>query len=119
MAEYLLLLRGGDGPRRAGEEVSPAEMQAYLTPYRTWLDDLARDGALLSARRLDWEGSHVLRGSDAGGATVIDGPYTESKDVVGGFYLIRAADEDAAVAIARRCPHLANGGSVEVRPAAE
>ena len=44
MAEYLLLLRGGDGPRRAGEEVSPAEMEAYLTPYRDWLAELSRDG---------------------------------------------------------------------------
>lgn len=116
MAEYLLLLRGGDGPRRAGEEVSPAEMEAYLTPYRDWLAELTRDGSLLSARRLDADGSKTLRGA-GGDVAVIDGPYTESKDIVGGYYLIGAGSRAEALAIARRCPHLANGGSVEFRPA--
>ena len=116
MAEYPLLLRGGDGPRRAGEEVSPAELQAYLAPYRDWLAELTRDGALRSARRLDADGSKTLR-RDAGEVAVLDGPYTESKDIVGGFYLIAVATEAEAVEIARRCPHLANGGTVELRPA--
>jgi len=52
-----------------------------------------------------------------GEVAVIDGPYTESKDIVGGYYLIQAATGAEALAIAQRCPHLANGGSVELRPA--
>jgi len=114
MAEYLLLLRGGPG--QAGEEVSPAELQAYLEPYRAWLHELTMEGTLLSARRLDADGSKTVRW-EGGGVTVMDGPYTESKDIVGGYYMLGVDTEAEALAIARRCPHLANGGSVELRPA--
>ena len=63
----------------------------------------------------------LLRGGDrlgdGGEVAVIDGPYTESKDIVGGYYLLGVATAAEAVEIARRCPHLANGGTVELRPA--
>ena len=72
---------------------------------------------MLHAWRLLDEGSTVLR-ADGAAVAALDGPYTESKDVVGGYYLIEAAADADAVAIARRCPHLANGGSVEIRRAA-
>jgi len=114
MAEYMLLLRGGDEPAWAGAEVSPAEMQAYIAPYRAWLDDLTRTGQLLHANRLLSAGAKVLRAA-GGDVAVLDGPYTESKDIVGGYYLVRAAGDADALAIARACPHLANGGAVELR----
>jgi hypothetical protein len=93
-------------------------MQAYLAPYRTWLDDLSRAGKLLHAKRLLDAGAKVLH-TNAGAVAVLDGPYTESKDIVGGYYLVRAENEDEAVAIARQCPHLTHGGSVELRCVAD
>lgn len=93
-------------------------MQAYIAPYRAWLDDLSQAGKLLHARRLLGAGAKVLR-PDGVAVAVLDGPYTESKDIIGGYYLVDAADEEDAVAIARRCPHLANGGAVELRLAAD
>lgn len=118
MTDYMLLLRGGQGPGQDGAEVSPAEMQAYLAPYQQWLADLSRNGQLVHARCLLGDGSKVLRGGD-GGTAVIDGPYTESKDIVGGYHMVRAASPAEAVEIARKCPHLANRGIVELRPAAD
>ncbi len=57
-------------------------------------------------------GWHVRRGSQ--GITTTDGPYAEAKDVIGGFYVIEAADAAAAQAIAAECPHVENGW-IEVR----
>ncbi len=54
----------------------------------------------------------VHNGDDGSTATVTDGPFVETKEALGGFYLIEAADLDAAVALAKQCP----SGHVEVRP---
>jgi hypothetical protein len=114
MTEYMLLLRGGAGLGQNGDEVSPAEMQAYIAPYRAWLDDLTRAGKLVHANQLLSDGAKLLR-ADGGRVLVVDGPYTESKDIVGGYYLVRAESDEEALFIARQCPHLANGGAVELR----
>ena len=50
-----------------------------------------------------------------GQVRVTDGPYAEVKEVVGGYFLIRASSYDVAVEIARTCPHLRYGGRIEVR----
>jgi hypothetical protein len=114
----MLLLRGGASPSSTTDEISPAELQAYLAPYLRWLAELEQSGSLLHARRLAATGSVVLRPrGDA--VVVLDGPYTESKDIVGGYYLIAAATHQEAEAIARRCPHLDNGGAVELRRVAD
>nr|MDQ3623431.1 YciI family protein [Verrucomicrobiota bacterium] len=49
---------------------------------------------------------------------VVDGPFAESKEAIGGYFLLTVADEDEAVAVARQCPLLEHGGVVEVRPVA-
>jgi hypothetical protein len=56
----------------------------------------------------------ILRG--AGGETIIDGPYPEATEIVGGYVLITAADLNEAVAVARQCPGLDYRMAVEVRP---
>ncbi|MEO8353949.1 MAG: YciI family protein, partial [Chthoniobacteraceae bacterium] len=52
------------------------------------------------------------------GKMVADGPFVESKEAVGGYFLIRAGSFDEAVALARECPILEYGAAVEVRPIA-
>ena len=54
----------------------------------------------------------VVRGQNA----VVDGPYTEAKDLVGGYTIVEAKDIDQAAELSLGCPILAGGGSVEVRP---
>ncbi|MEM9292806.1 MAG: YciI family protein [Acidobacteriota bacterium] len=111
MEQFLLLAL--DDPHHA-EELSPQEMQAIIAKYQAWVDGLAEAGQLVSSQKLaDGEG-RVLRTVN-GGLEVVDGPYTETKEVVGGYFLIRAESYDAAVAIARSCPHVEGGMTMEVR----
>ncbi len=52
------------------------------------------------------------------GRTVVDGPFAESKEAIGGYFMVQADTLEEAVAIARECPGLAHGIKVEVRPVA-
>jgi hypothetical protein len=106
MAQYLLLLHGGKEP---GPNPTPTEVQAWIAPYQAWLDRLRAEGALVDASRLLPERRIVG----------VNAPVSaESHDILGGYYRIRAATMAAAEAVANACPHLANGGFIEVRPLA-
>ena len=87
-------------------------MQQALQQYFAWSDKLRSEGRLVSAEELAGDGKTV-RARD--GQMVIDGPYVETKDAIGGYYLIEAANEDEAAEIAKGCPTLNHGGFVEVR----
>lgn len=110
MAQFLLLLRD-DAASFA--DVSPEQMQAIVARYSGWAAQARAAGTLVASHKLkDGEG-RVLR-PETRGVRVIDGPFSEGKEVVGGYFLVQAADYDAAVAVARACPHV-EYGSVEVR----
>lgn len=92
---------------------SPQEMQQQMKLWMTWMKDLTDNGHLKSrGERLDQRAGKVV-GKD-GIAT--DGPYTEAKDIVGGYIIVSAMDLDHAVKLCAGCPVLAGGGHVEVRP---
>jgi hypothetical protein len=106
MSEYVFLYRGG----RRGE--SPAEGEQIMQKWVSWMQDLASKGHMKDrGQPLEPEGK-VVRGK--GGVT--DGPYPESKDLVGGYTLIEANDLTQAAELARGCPILERDGLVEVRP---
>ena len=111
-SEYMLLFRGTNWH----EGLSPAEIQRVMTQWRGWFDGLQAAGKAKSGLPLMNEGK-VVTGAD--GRFVVDGPFAESKEAIGGFFLIEAANLDEAVAIARQCPGLKHGAVVEVRPVAE
>ena len=73
----------------------------------------ARKGHFIAGEPLEETGK-ILSGER--GRKVTDGPFTESKEAVGGYFVIRAKDLDEAVELSRACPILANGGEIEVRP---
>lgn len=106
MAEYLYLFRacpeGG---------VPPEEWEDHVARWRHWLAALKAAGTVKGGQPLEEEGK-VLSGQPI---QVTDGPYAESKEVVGGYLVVEAASEEEAVEIARGCPSLEAGGSVEVR----
>jgi len=108
MAQFMLLLRGG------GEFPvhSPEEMQKVLEKYLAWADKLRKDGRHRGGEELK-DGGRVM--SVKNGKVAIDGPYTETKEIVGGYFLYEAKDVDEATEIAKGCPHLGFGGSVEIR----
>ena len=86
-------------------ELSPEEAQTLLPRYLAWTDRLRSGGHLLNSNKLkDDEGRAIRReGSEL---VVRDGPYAETKEVIGGYWLIEAPDYDSAVALARDCPHV-------------
>ena len=110
MSRFLLLLR--DEPSTFAH-LSPAEMQAIIQKYIAWGNGLRDGGRLIGSDKLTHSGGRVARQSGAR-TTITDGPFTEAREVVGGFYMIQAKDYDDAMTVVRDCPHLAFG-SIEVR----
>ncbi len=92
---------------------TPEEMQQIFGRWMAWVEKLKAGGCYLGGNALQ-EGGQVLRGPN--GKSVTDGPFAESKEIVGGYMLISAASLARASALAKDCPGLATGGTVEVRP---
>ena len=111
-SEYLLLIRGTEW----NKGLSPEEIENALSRFMGWFEGLQEQGKLKGANPLKSEGKVV---SGPSGRTVVDGPFAESKETVGGYFLLSLADMDEAVAIAKQCPILEYGAQVEVRPVAE
>jgi hypothetical protein len=106
MSEFVYLYRGGRRPE------SPAEGEQVMQRWVAWLQDLAARGHMTDqGQPLEPEGK-VVRGQ----GSVTDGPYAESKDLVGGYTLVEAKDLAQAAELAGGCPIFGFGGLVEVRP---
>ena len=110
MAKYMLVLRDSGG-YPAG--ISPDEIQRIIEKYRAWSSKVAQMGRLAGGDKLrDGEGRVIRR---SGSKTVVtDGPFSETKEVMGGFFLVEAESYDEVVEMAGDCPHL-DFGSIEVR----
>jgi len=106
---FMYLLRGGvsDGT------LSPEEIQKLTEKYMHYIQSLRDKGHFIAGEPLEDTGK-ILSGER--GRKVTDGPFTESKETVGGYFLIRANDLNEAVELSRDCPIFANGGEIEVRP---
>lgn len=105
LSRYLLLSRGKWDPDK-----SPEEIQAAIDSFYAWYDQLVAEGTFERGQRLATGGAVVSR------AGVTDGPFTEAKEVVGGYWVIVARSLQEAAAIATRSPCLACGLSYEIRP---
>ena len=98
------------------DHMSPAEMQAMIERYHAWGQKLAEAGRLQMGHKLRDGAGTVLRGTGGGAPSVTDGPFVETKEVIGGFWLIEATDLADAVEAVRGCPHLEHDkGSLEIR----
>jgi hypothetical protein len=107
---YMLLFRGTD--LRKG--LSPEELQKVSEKWMTWFRRLTEQGKAVAGQPLERDGK-IVSGKDR---VVSDGPFAESKEAIGGYFLLDVATMDEAVAIAKECPGLAYGIRVEVRPVA-
>lgn len=87
------------------------EQRRILARYFEWMDDLAGRGAAPDSQPLR-DGGRILRVVDG---EIVDGPFTETKEIVGGFVVIEAAGWDQARDIARTCPALEVGDWIELR----
>ena len=110
--EYLLLFRGTGWHKN----LSPEELQDVMARWSAWFERLSQQGKLKSGLPLQKEGKIV---SGKHGRTVADGPFNESKEAIGGFFVLQVDDLDEAIRIAQECPGLDYGTKIEVRPVAE
>lgn len=109
MAEFAILMREND---HAWAQLPPEQKQQILERYSAWVRDLRARDIFRYGQPLSDTG-RILRTIDG---EVVDSPFVETKDVLTGLFVVEAADLEAAVAIARGCPALGHGETVEVRP---
>jgi hypothetical protein len=106
--EFMLLFRGTDWDRG----LSTVEIQNVMSRWIAWFDRLTAQGKARAGQPLTDQGK-VISGKK--GQTILDGPFAESKETVAGYILIQVDNLDEAVEIAKECPGLDYGLSVEVR----
>jgi hypothetical protein len=110
MAKYLMLIYETEAA--PGAEPDPALAAEYA---KHWSFIEARKDAIVAGEALQTTGTATsVRSDGAGGFTVTDGPFVETKEALGGFYLLEAPDLDAALQLAKEIP--APCGGVEIRP---
>jgi hypothetical protein len=110
MARFLLIAGGADIDKRVG---NPKFAPVMFDRYMAWIGGLRQSGQLQSALKLQDQTGRRLT---VRGGEVLDGPFIESKEAVGGVFLIEAESVDAATEIARACPMLdLQNGYMEVR----
>ena len=93
--------------------MSTAQREQCLADWNDWHDELSAAGKLKHGHPLERGGRVVSESSDN---RIVDGPFAETKEAIGGYFLLSVDDLDEATAIARQCPNLKNGMTVEVRP---
>ena len=110
--QYLLMLYADEN---GWERMSPAEQQQGMAAYMAYTEALKKSGAYVGSNRLRPVSTATTVKAADGKQQVLDGPYVDSKEQLGGYFLIEAPDLDAAIAWAARCPG-ASHGTIEVRP---
>jgi hypothetical protein len=111
MNDFLLIFRRDFASKEA--QPSPEELQTSLKQWQDWFGSIAAQDKL--ARPLQrWDGAGKVVKQNK---TVINGPYAEIKETIGGLIIIRANDYEEAAEIAKGCPILELGGNVEIRMA--
>lgn len=110
MAKFMLILRENPATFTA---LSPDDMQAIIQEYGAWAQKLGMAGRMAGGEKLRDEGGRHLT-ARSGSLVAIDGPYAEAKEVIGGFFIIEAADYADAEKVAADCPHV-KYGIVEIR----
>lgn len=113
MPQFMLISQ--DSPEiPEGFEITPEIIQGIIQKYNDWADKLEKAGILVTANKLRDEPGKNIRGLGAD-QVVTDGPYAETKEIIGGYWIINAADYDEAIRLASDCPSLEFGSRIEVR----
>lgn len=109
MKEFLMLIRESvDYGNMTAED-----MQGCIEEHITWVNGLIEKGQYKLANPLDDKGASIKNG------VVTDGPYIESKECISGFYILLASSLEEAVGIAKTCPDVARGNTIEIRQITE
>ncbi|WP_066267182.1 YciI family protein [Hydrogenophaga palleronii] len=108
VSEYLVISRG-----QWDADKSPEEIQASIDAFYRWYSNLVEHGVMRTGQRLEPEGKRVSR------ERILDGPFTEAKEVIGGFWFVRARSLTEAASLMADNPCLACGLEYDVRPLAQ
>jgi hypothetical protein len=109
---YMLLIGNDD---KNAPPPAKAQMDAMIQGHMRFAEELRASGKMVVGERLRPDGEASRIRNKAGHRQVMDGPFAETKEALGGFYLIEAASKDEAVEWAKKIP-LADGGFIDVRP---
>lgn len=110
MARYVFLFHN----TVTAQAKTEAEYRAILNDFRDWGRRLEAEGRLLGGHKLmDEPGRSMRKSGDA--VQVMDGPFAETKELIGGLVVVQADDYDDAVELAKACPQLKYGGRIEIR----
>jgi hypothetical protein len=110
--QYLLMLYANEA---GWDKMTQAEQQQGMAAYKAFTEALTKAGVLRGKNRLQPISAATTVRLVDGKSQVLDGPYIDSKEQLGGYYLIEVPDLDAAISWAARCPG-ASHGIVELRP---
>lgn len=109
---YMILIYGKESD---WADVTPERAGEIMTAYYAYTEKLKASGVHVAGDELQpIESAKSVRG--AGGANVVDGPYVDTKEALGGYYLIDVPNESEALKWAKQCPAMMHNGGVEVRP---
>ncbi len=107
MEKFMLIFQG----QKAAEQASAEQMQENMGKWMAWIDKLAKAGKYEGGEPLLPTGK-IIKGSNK---TVTDAAFAEGKEMIGGYFIVNAADYDEAVALCEDYPDYAIGGSVVIR----
>ena len=110
--KYMLLIYGREGQ---WEELTPEQREANMAEWFTYTRDIQEAGVMLAGDPLHGTSAATSVRVKDGETLVTDGPFAETKEALGGYYLVEVESLDDAIAWAARCPG-AHYGTVEVRP---
>lgn len=110
--KYLLLIYGQEAAMMSADQKSVEQMMAA---YGAYTEAMKKAGVYVGGERLRPTGDATTVRAGNGKSQVLNGPYAETKEQLGGYYMVEAPDLDAALVWAKRCPG-AQHGAIEVRP---
>jgi hypothetical protein len=110
--QYLLLIYGNEAAMLSRSKDKTAEVTAA---YGAYTEAMKKAGVYVGANRLQPTTTATTVRTPNGKTNVVDGPFAETKEQLGGYYMIEAPDLDSALSWAARCPGAAHG-AIEVRP---
>lgn len=110
--KYMLLIHSDEGREAT---MTPAEGEEMMAAYGAYAQALAQAGVMVGGERLRPTSDATVVRTVGGKAQVLNGPFAETREQFGGYFMIEVPDLDAAISWAARCPG-ASHGSVEIRP---
>lgn len=108
MPQYILMMHSPVGEE---SELSPEEAQKIIEQYSAWAGKLTEEKKLVGAQKLTDDAGTIV----AAGGAVRNGPFSETKEVIGGYFIVEAANEAEAIEIAKSGPHCERGFNTEIR----